>query len=561
MHTVSLKIAVIVLLDIFLFFVLKFLGIDPILCLWLSFLTGALQYKDQKVFPFLAYFLAALFLRGGFFAWMINWPIYLALPLTAIISQGILSYKPKNIVHYLIGYSIFLRLLYLGLPNSTPEEAYYWNYSKHLSAAFLDHPPMVAWLIGAGTKLFGHNEFAVRFFNLVCWSLMALGSFIYCKNFLKEKSQVPVLLLASFPLFFAFGFFSTPDAALFAIWGGSIYFFERIFFSKKTISWIGVAIFLGLGMLTKYSIALLGFSALTFILLDRESRKWLYHPMPYLALIIILLIFSPVIYWNYQHEWASFAFQTTRRISEPLHFSFHNLLLFILMQITPLGILAYFRRSSYQGLDSRKRLFLFVFTLVPLSVFATFSVFHHVRVSWTTPIFLVAMPLFVREFNLKKIYQPILVVFLLFYGFAFHYMAIGIPGMPFVSKNPNPVAWKEMVQSVSQIKTATKPLYVGMDKYMIASELAFYLKDVENVSSSNLFGSDGLMYGFWFNPQDQKGKTMILVGIKPDMLPTELLAKYFEKLNPVVKVDLFKKGKPSGAYYYRIGYNYFPQVE
>lgn len=558
MHTTTLKIIVIILLDIFSFFILKFLGIDIIPCLWISFLTGAFQFKGEKILPFLALFLGAIFLRGGFFAWMINWPIYFAVPLVSIISQGILSYRPKKIVPYLIGYSIFLRLLYMGLPNSTPEEAYYWNYSKHLSAAFLDHPPMVAWLIGAGNKIFGHNEFAVRFFNLVCWSLMAFWSFIYCKNFLKEKSLVPVLLLASFPLFFAFGFFTTPDAALFAIWAGSIYFFERIFFSKKTVSWVGIAIFLGLGMLTKYTIALLGFSALTFIVLDKPSRKWLYHPMPYVALIIILAIFSPVIVWNYHHEWASFAFQTTRRISAPIRFSFHNLLLFFLIQITPLGIIALLRKSNFEWLDSRKKLFIFVFTIVPLSVFVIFSFFHEVRISWTTPIFLVAMPLFVREFNLKKIYQPILVVFLLFYGFAFHYMTLGIPGMPFVSKTPNPVAWKEMVQSVGEIKTQTKPLYVGMDKYMIASELAFYLNDFENVSSSNLFGNDGLMYGFWFNPKDQIGKTMILIGIKPDMLPTESLGKYFKKLDPIVKVDLFKQGKPSGAYYYRIGYNYIP---
>ncbi len=81
-------------------------------------------------------------------------------------------------------------------------------------------------------------------------------------------------------------------------------------------------------------------------------------------------------------------------------------------------------------------------------------------------------------------------------------MSLGIPGMSFRKDSPNPVAWKEMAKSVAEIKTPSKPLIVGMDKYMIASELAFYLKDVENVSSSNLFGSDGLMYGFWFNPQD-----------------------------------------------------------
>ena len=43
-----------------------------------------------------------------------------------------------------------------------PEETYYWNYARHLSFGYLDHPPMVAWLIRAATAVFGQNEFGVR---------------------------------------------------------------------------------------------------------------------------------------------------------------------------------------------------------------------------------------------------------------------------------------------------------------------------------------------------------------------------------------------------------------
>src|SRR5574343_171153 len=103
MQTINLKIIIIILLDIFSFFILKFLGIDLIPCLWISFLPGIFQY-DKKFLPFFAFFLATLFLRGGFFAWMINWPLYLSIPLVSIVSQGTLSYRPKKIIPYLIGY-------------------------------------------------------------------------------------------------------------------------------------------------------------------------------------------------------------------------------------------------------------------------------------------------------------------------------------------------------------------------------------------------------------------------------------------------------------------------
>ena len=40
---------------------------------------------------------------------------------------------------------------------------------------FLDKPPMIYWGIIAGIKLFGHNEFAVRFFHGLCFALTSLA--------------------------------------------------------------------------------------------------------------------------------------------------------------------------------------------------------------------------------------------------------------------------------------------------------------------------------------------------------------------------------------------------
>ncbi len=531
---------------------MKSQGIPAVNALWLSFFAGLFQIRKKEFFPFLGIFFGSLFLRGGLFAHFSE-PLYIFIPIISIISQCILLYKPKKIIPYLIGYSIVLRILYMGLPNATPEEAYYWNYSKHLSSAYLDHPPMVSWMIGLGTKIFGNNEYGIRIFGILFWFLMARFSFLFVKNFQKEKSLIPVLILATFPLFFGFSFFITPDIALFAFWAGAIYFFERIFFSKNAISWVGVAIFLGLGMLTKYTISLLGISALVFIVLDKESRKWLTHPLSYLSLILILLFFSPVIYWNYTHNWASFAFQTTRRLAAPIHFSLHNLLFFILIQITPLGLLAFFQKSN---LDDRRKLFIGVFTLVPLSVFVIFSFFHEVRASWTAPIFLVAMPLFVKEFERRKIYTAISFFFLLGYGLALHYLTLGIPGMPYLSKNPKPVAWKEMVEEIKKIRS--DQIVVGMDKYMIASELAFYLNDIGKVNSSNLFGREGLMYGYWFKPEDQKGKDMILVGFNEGDVSDSSIGRYFKRLDPIQRIELLKNRKLAGRFFYRKVFNYIP---
>lgn len=69
---------------------------------------------------------------------------------------------------------ILVRLLCVGYVELLPEEAYYWNYSRHLDIGYLDHPPMVAWLIRLGTAVFGESEFGVRAGALLCGALASV---------------------------------------------------------------------------------------------------------------------------------------------------------------------------------------------------------------------------------------------------------------------------------------------------------------------------------------------------------------------------------------------------
>ena len=57
------------------------------------------------------------------------------------------------------------------------------------------------------------------------------------------------------------------------------------------IAWIGVGIFLGLGMLTKYSTAILACTLLGFGLVHPEARKSWRTAGPYVAILVSLLVF------------------------------------------------------------------------------------------------------------------------------------------------------------------------------------------------------------------------------------------------------------------------------
>ena len=83
----------------------------------------------------------------------------------------------------------------------------------------------------------------------------------------------------------------------------------------------------------------LGPAVFLFLIVDRGSRKWLRRPEPYLAVLISLVVFSPVIYWNAQNGWASFVFQSSRRLARQPEFGLFDLLGAMILLVTPLGLI------------------------------------------------------------------------------------------------------------------------------------------------------------------------------------------------------------------------------
>ena len=55
-----------------------------------------------------------------------------------------------------------IRLAVAATAPLAPDETYYWIWSHALAAGYLDHPPMVALWIRAGTLLAGQTALGVR---------------------------------------------------------------------------------------------------------------------------------------------------------------------------------------------------------------------------------------------------------------------------------------------------------------------------------------------------------------------------------------------------------------
>lgn len=150
--------------------------------------VAAGQTRDWRLYSRLfAVSLMALFLRGGVLGFLVQswgWPAQLSIIFAVIaglavtmpgysqvLSPAADATRARTLAIGLIAYAFALRLTYLGSVELLPEETYYWNYSRHLDIGYLDHPPMVAWLIRLGTALFGQSQFGVRA-GALCLSLI-----------------------------------------------------------------------------------------------------------------------------------------------------------------------------------------------------------------------------------------------------------------------------------------------------------------------------------------------------------------------------------------------------
>jgi dolichol-phosphate mannosyltransferase len=206
-----------------------------------------------------------------------------------------------------------------------------------------------------------------------------------------------------------------------------------------------------------------------------------------------------------------------------------------------------------------------------------FSIRHQIKLNWTGPVFLVALPAIANQIfqTQNAVYRPlswgpVMAALVIIYGGMLHYVTIGIPGVPYLKDMALPVAWAQMGEAVEEIENAVEsengnePLVVGMDKYFIASGLAFYrhspvknvMEGVEHTTSRNLLGKDALMYDYWHFSELQIGRTAIMVSFRPKDLSEDKIAPYFQYLDPLREVALLKHGVEAGRFYYRIGRGY-----
>ena len=207
-----------------------------------------------------------------------------------------------------------LRVIYASLIDLRTDEAYYWTWSKENVLCFLDHPPMIAWFIRFGTAIFGDTNLGVRFAGILAMLVTQLLLADIVRRVTHDvRAIVLAVLMPEAALYYGLLMAKvSPDVALIPFAVAMVWALIRLNESGDGRWWLAAGVFAGLALLSKFTVVMLIPAVLAFMLVPDWRGRWPLSPYPWLAVLIALVLFLPVLIWNAQHDWASFRFQLVR---------------------------------------------------------------------------------------------------------------------------------------------------------------------------------------------------------------------------------------------------------
>ncbi|PYP62514.1 MAG: hypothetical protein DMD26_15905, partial [Gemmatimonadetes bacterium] len=216
------------------------------------------------------------------------------------------------------------RVVLAGVLGLGVDESYEVVLSRVPSLSYFDHPPLSFWIAGGTARLTGSEaRVLLRLpFILIFAGTTFLMFRLTARLYGERAGFLAALLLNLSPVFsISAGGWILPDGPLELAIVATAFCLTRILFvePRPWRWWLLAGAATGLGLLSKYHAVFLPLGTLLFLLTRREARGWLGRPEPYAAAAVALLITTPVLLWNAQHNFASLRFQTGRATFHGLH--------------------------------------------------------------------------------------------------------------------------------------------------------------------------------------------------------------------------------------------------
>ncbi|EDZ62755.1 glycosyl transferase, family 39 [Sulfurimonas gotlandica GD1] len=212
---------------------------------------------------------------------------------------------------FFISFVAILRLTLAPFVGLGVDEAHYVLYALNLDLSYFDHPPLVGWVQYIFTSIFSTSEFGARVAAIIIGFVTSIFIYklIYDINKNTNQAFIAVLALHASFLFNALFIMLMPDTLLFLLILPIIFTVIEIEKNDRLSTWLLLGLLLGLAGLSKYTAVLFIVPIILYVLL-RRRYDLLYTQNIIPSIVLALIIILPVIVWNIQNDWSSFAYQS-----------------------------------------------------------------------------------------------------------------------------------------------------------------------------------------------------------------------------------------------------------
>jgi hypothetical protein len=196
----------------------------------------------------------------------------------------------------------------------------YLSYGEHLQWGYMSNPPFIALLSWISLKVFGGGVFAVRFFPALASAItiIMVGRLIKALGGRKWAVIIGTLAFLVVPIFLRPGSMYQPVVFDQMFWFMYLYLFVKLIQTYNKNYWFVLGLVAGIGLLNKYTI-MAPVVLTTLALLFTRHRKLLWVPQFSGFIINIVILATPNIIWQYNHNWPELNHFSTLRDTQLLN--------------------------------------------------------------------------------------------------------------------------------------------------------------------------------------------------------------------------------------------------
>src|SRR5438132_2948292 len=184
------------------------------------------------------------------------------------------------------------------------DEFDYMACGDHLAWGYVDHPPLIPFLIKISRVLLGDSLRSIRIIPALATSVAVILTAMIARELGGRRFAIVLSALAfiAVPMYLNDGSVMSTNCLEPLLWMGCVYFAILAIKREDSRYWLWFGVVAGIGLEEKYSIAVLGFSIVVGLLRTEQrrvfARKWIW-----VGGLAAFLIFLPNLLWNIHYHW------------------------------------------------------------------------------------------------------------------------------------------------------------------------------------------------------------------------------------------------------------------